>query len=56
MFNFAAKLYLEICFRNLRFFALFVMIYTWYVFEKFGGQSIRGEDGTVEFMHMGYTK
>ena len=34
--------------RNLRFFALFVMVHTWYVFEQFGGESIRGGDGRVQ--------
>ena len=24
------------------------MVHTWYVFEQFGGQSIRGQDGSVQ--------
>jgi len=36
--------------RNLRFYALFVIILTWYVFEEFGGQSLRNEStGRIDF-------
>lgn len=37
--------------RNLRFYALFVFILTWFVFEEFGGQSLRSEDGSIHFWY-----